>query len=155
MEPQHGAVGAISSMTRFVFNRPYTKGVLVVVELVAKVEEEALVGVEPQRDALGAISSTMAFVFNRVYVGFFTLKAAFNANLLVNPSNRLETLRKLKRRCPLALSRPGTNTNLGRPEHVKQTPNGQSFPCPPKAHHMYIFKKKCTSGNIHKRLTRG
>nr|CAD1842609.1 unnamed protein product [Ananas comosus var. bracteatus] len=34
------------------------------------------------------------------------------------------------------MSRPGTDTNLGRPEHVKQTPNGQSFPCPPKAHHL-------------------
>nr|CAD1835687.1 unnamed protein product [Ananas comosus var. bracteatus] len=37
------------------------------------------------------------------------------------------------------LSRPGTDANLARPEHVKQTPDGQSFPYPPKAHHMYIF----------------
>nr|CAD1844156.1 unnamed protein product [Ananas comosus var. bracteatus] len=30
------------------------------------------------------------------------------------------------------VSRPGTDANLARPEHVKQTPNGQSFPCPPR-----------------------
>ncbi|XP_020098957.1 putative disease resistance protein RGA3 [Ananas comosus] len=36
---------------------------------------------------------------------------------------------------------PGADTNLGRPEHVEQTPNGQSFPYPPKAHHVYNFKR--------------
>nr|CAD1834640.1 unnamed protein product [Ananas comosus var. bracteatus] len=39
----------------------------------------------------------------------------------------------------IPMSRPGTDANLARPEHVKQTSNGQSFPSPPKAHHKYIF----------------
>nr|CAD1822761.1 unnamed protein product [Ananas comosus var. bracteatus] len=69
MEPQHGVLGAISSMTGFVFNRAYTKRVLVVGELLAKVKKANLVGVEPQRDALGANSSMIGFIFNRAMGG--------------------------------------------------------------------------------------
>lgn len=71
LEPQHGAVRVISSMTSFVFNRAYIKGVLMVSELLAKVKKVDQVGVEPQHDALRAIFSMIGFIFSRAYAKRF------------------------------------------------------------------------------------
>nr|CAD1832715.1 unnamed protein product [Ananas comosus var. bracteatus] len=68
------------------------------------------------------------------------LNEGFSVHIIDNLDNSItKAVDRVRSLVGPELSRPGTDANLARPEHVIQTPNGQSFPYPPKAHHMYIF----------------